>query len=95
MKITRQAKREAKQLYRLCLVKGLLDEHRVRQVVERILATGASADEISEALSEVEDEHGFGEQAHRSSSPCVAEVRALLDELDVLDEDAVDDDARM
>jgi len=40
MKITRQAKREAKQLYRLCLVKGLLDEHRVRQVVERILATG-------------------------------------------------------
>jgi hypothetical protein len=64
-------------------------------VVERILATGASADEISEALSEVEDEHGFGEQAHRSSSPCVAEVRALLDELDVLDEDAADDDARM
>lgn len=64
-------------------------------VVDRILATGASADEISEALSEVEDEHGFGEQAHRSSSACVSEVRALLDELDVLDEDAGDDDARM
>ena len=40
MKITRQAKREAKQLYRFCLVKGLLDENRVRQVVQRILATG-------------------------------------------------------
>jgi len=39
MKITRQAKREAKQLYRFCLVKGLLDEDRVRQVVQRILAT--------------------------------------------------------
>ena len=64
-------------------------------VVERILATGASADEISEALSEIEDEHGFGEQAHHSSSPCVSEVRALLDELEVLDDEALDDDARM
>ena len=34
MKITKQAKREAKQLYRLCLVNGLLDENRVRQVVQ-------------------------------------------------------------
>jgi F-type H+-transporting ATPase subunit delta len=41
MKITRQEKREAKQLYRFCLVKGLLDENLVRQVVQRILATGA------------------------------------------------------
>ena len=40
MKITRQEKREAKLLYRFCLVKGLLDENRVRQVVQRILATG-------------------------------------------------------
>ncbi len=40
MKITKQAKREAKQLYRLCVVKGLLDENRVRQVVPRVVATG-------------------------------------------------------
>ena len=40
MKITKQAKREATQLYRLCLVKGLLDENRVRQVVQRVVATG-------------------------------------------------------
>ena len=40
MKITKQAKREAKQLYRLCLVNGLLDENRVRQVVQRVIATG-------------------------------------------------------
>ena len=40
MKITKQAKREAKQLYRLCLVNGLLDENRVRQVVQRVVATG-------------------------------------------------------
>ena len=29
--------REAKQLFRLCLVNGLLDEDRVRQVVERVI----------------------------------------------------------
>ncbi len=40
MKITKKAKREAKQLYRLCLVNGLLDENRVRQVVERVIAAG-------------------------------------------------------
>ena len=52
MKITRQAKREAKQLYRFCLVKGLLDENRVRQVVQRLLATGdraAAAEEATKA----------------------------------------------
>lgn len=40
MKITKKEKREAKQLYRLCLVNGLLDENRVRQVVQRAIATG-------------------------------------------------------
>jgi F-type H+-transporting ATPase subunit delta len=39
MKITKRAKREAQQLYRLCLVNGLLDENRVRQVVQRVIAT--------------------------------------------------------
>jgi F-type H+-transporting ATPase subunit delta len=36
MNRTRQAKRDAKQLFRLCLVDGLLDEERMRQVVERV-----------------------------------------------------------
>ncbi|HTS08572.1 MAG TPA: F0F1 ATP synthase subunit delta [Candidatus Eisenbacteria bacterium] len=40
MKITKKAKREAKQLYRFCLVNGLLDENRARQVVHRVVATG-------------------------------------------------------
>ena len=40
MKITKQQKREAKQLYRVCLVNGLLDESRVRQVVQAVIATG-------------------------------------------------------
>lgn len=38
MKVNRQAKREAKQLFRLCVVNGLLDENRVRYVVQRLIA---------------------------------------------------------
>ena len=38
MRATKQLRREAKQLFRLCLVNGLLDEGRVRQVVQRVLA---------------------------------------------------------
>jgi F-type H+-transporting ATPase subunit delta len=36
MKSTRRARRDAKQLFRLCLANGLLDEGRVRQVVQRV-----------------------------------------------------------
>jgi F-type H+-transporting ATPase subunit delta len=36
MKRTKQARRDAKQLFRLCLANGLLDEGRVRQVVRRV-----------------------------------------------------------
>jgi len=34
----KRGKREAKQLFRFCLANGLLDENRVRQVVQRVLA---------------------------------------------------------
>jgi F-type H+-transporting ATPase subunit delta len=37
MKATKQTRREAAQLFRLCLVKGLLDENRARQVVEQLI----------------------------------------------------------
>jgi F-type H+-transporting ATPase subunit delta len=40
MKINKQAKREAKQLFRYCLVSGLLDENRVRNVVQYVVAAG-------------------------------------------------------
>ena len=38
MRISKQSKREAKRLYRVCLVNGLLDADRVRQVVQRLVA---------------------------------------------------------
>jgi len=37
MKTPKQTKREARRLFRLCLVNGLLDEGLVRQVVERVI----------------------------------------------------------
>ena len=37
MKITKQARREAKQLFKSCLVNGLLDENRARQALEQLL----------------------------------------------------------
>ena len=39
MNRTQQARRDAKQLFRMCLADGLLDEDRVRQVVQRISET--------------------------------------------------------
>ena len=37
MKTSKLARREAKQLFRSCLVKGVLDEERVRQAVKRVI----------------------------------------------------------
>jgi F-type H+-transporting ATPase subunit delta len=37
MKTPKQLQREAKQLFRVCLVEGLLDEVRVRQTVKKVL----------------------------------------------------------
>ena len=37
MRTTKQAKREATRLFRMCLIKGSLDEGRVHQVVERVI----------------------------------------------------------
>jgi F-type H+-transporting ATPase subunit delta len=40
MTINKRTKREAKQVFRLCFVNGVLDEHRVRGVVQLISADG-------------------------------------------------------
>jgi F-type H+-transporting ATPase subunit delta len=39
MKITKQSRRGAKELFRSCVVSGLLDENRVRQAVQQVLQT--------------------------------------------------------
>jgi len=37
MKTSRQAQREARQLFQLCRIDGVIDETRVRQIVQRVL----------------------------------------------------------
>ncbi len=37
MKVTKQARREAKELFRSCLINGLLDDGRVRQAVQKVI----------------------------------------------------------
>ena len=38
MKISKQARRDAKQLFRSCLANGLLNDDRVRQTVQQVIA---------------------------------------------------------
>jgi hypothetical protein len=64
-------------------------------ILERILAVGASPDEIGEALRVVEEERGFGEEPHPPSTPRVAEVRAILHENAVLESDVPEEDELM
>jgi hypothetical protein len=49
--------------------------------LERLVATGASIDEVAEAVSAIEDEDAFGEIHHAPSTPREAEIRAILEEL--------------
>ena len=50
-------------------------------IVERLVNTGASVDEISEALDAIQDEQRFGEEPRIDSSPRVTEAREILGEL--------------
>ncbi len=38
MKVSKQERREAKELFRSCRVNGLLDEHKVRELVSKVIA---------------------------------------------------------
>lgn len=49
--------------------------------LQQLLATGASIDEVAEAVSAIEDEDAFGEIHHPPSSSREAAVRAILEAL--------------
>jgi hypothetical protein len=59
-------------------------------LIERILETRASPDEVAEALADFEDERRFGEGRELTSARAV-EVRAILEELV---DDGDEDEAR-
>ena len=44
----------------------------------RILAVSPSVDELDEAIRQIEDESGFGDEPHTPSSERVATIRSVL-----------------
>ena len=55
-------------------------------VIERVLETGASLEEVGEALDDLVSDQGFGDEHHVPTSPRVLEVRMVLEEL-IFDDD--------
>jgi tRNA(Ser,Leu) C12 N-acetylase TAN1 len=49
--------------------------------LDQLLATGATIDEIAEAVSAIEDEEAVGEEHHAPTTAREAEVRAILEDL--------------
>lgn len=75
-------------------VAELLGERADDSIVERIVALGASTDEISEAIDDLEYEHRYGEE-RPAVSPRIEDVRTILEELphpDLLADAASEDD---
>jgi hypothetical protein len=66
-------------------VAELLGERVDPSIVERILATGASVDQIAEAIEDIEHEVRLDER-RVAASPEVAEVRTILEELPFKDD---------
>ena len=64
MKTAKQARREARQLFRLCLVSGALDEARARQAVQRLV--GAPAPGTLSVLSRFQRLVRLDRAAHRA-----------------------------
>ena len=61
-------------------ITALLGEHVDESIAERIAATGASIDEIGEAIDDLDYERSYGEPRESSSSR-IEEVRTILEEL--------------
>ena len=81
MKTNRQAQSEAKRLFGLCLVGGSLDETRVRQVVEKVIAAGRPGG--LKVLSIFQRRVRLRQEAHsakvESPSPLPGEIQAQIE----------------
>ncbi len=77
MKTIKQTRREAKQLYRLCLVNGMVDEDRVRMTVEEVLKAGrrGSAALLSQFLYRVKLDRARHTADIRSATPLPADLQ--------------------
>ncbi len=81
MKTNRQAQREAKRLFRVCVVNNSLDEGRVRQVVEQVITAGRPGG--LKILSRFQRLVRLKREAHsakvESSTPLPGDVRAQIE----------------
>lgn len=78
---SKQAKREAKQLFRLCLVNALVDEDRVRQIVKQVMRSGrrnsqGTLTQFVRLLRLDQDQHTAKVE---SAMPLSAELRAATE----------------
>jgi F-type H+-transporting ATPase subunit delta len=81
MQSTKHAERDAQKLLRLCLVNGSLDEARVRQVVDRVIASGRSGrlGVLSRFLRLVRLDRARHRADVDSAVPLPADVRARIE----------------
>jgi F-type H+-transporting ATPase subunit delta len=81
MKTTRQTLREAKRLFRLCMVDGTLDENRVRQVVQGVIDSGrpGGLKVLSRFHRLVRIERAGRSAKIESPSPLAGDVRASIE----------------
>src|SRR5262245_28164116 len=81
MKTSRQAQREARQLFQLCLVDGVLDENRVRQIVKRMLdeRPAGSLEVLSLFHRLVRLDRARHSAEVQSAAPLPADVRASIE----------------
>ncbi|HUK83209.1 MAG TPA: F0F1 ATP synthase subunit delta [Verrucomicrobiae bacterium] len=80
MKIKKQARHEAKRLYRFCLVNGLLDENRARQVARGVLASGDrdARGILAHFLRLVKSDRAAHTAIVESATPVPAELRSTI-----------------
>ncbi len=81
MKTTRQTLREAKRLFRLCLVDGAIDENRVRRVVQSVIDSGrpGTLKVLSRFHRLVRIERASRSAKIESPSPLAGDVRTSIE----------------
>ena len=81
MKTIKQIRRDAKRLFRLCFVNGLLDEERIRQVVQSILEANRRGGRalLSHFLHLVKLENARHAAEIESATPLPADLRVTIE----------------
>ena len=82
MMTTRQAKRDARQLWYLCSANGTIDEARARQVIDQVLASGHSGAPaiLKQFLRLLRLDAARRTARVESAAPLAPEVRAAVEE---------------